>query len=493
MHRADRRTRRHDQRLPRAPRRRSPRSTRAVRWIKRGLAFTPVKFGISFNVRHLNQAGALVHVYVDGSILVNHGGTEMGQGIQHQGGAGGRARAGRRLRPRARDRHRYAEGRQHLRYRRIDRQRPERQGRAERGADHDQASGWRTSPPAAFGGVAADVRVRTRHRAGAGQRARRFPTSCDAPTRIACNSGRTASTPRPACVGIRRRRTGQPFYYFSYGAAVSEVAVDTLTGEWRLLRADVLHDVGRSLNPAIDIGQVEGAFIQGMGWLTTEELVWHPTTGRLMTHAPEHVQDPDRQRLPARLQRGAVRQRERGGQHSPQQGGRRAASAAGVLGIPGDTGCCIRGRASTASIRRLRAPATPEAILDARRCGAPEESLSDLMDRDTRLAALHWLEQRIRRPWSSRSSQARGSAPRGAGTRMLVSAVQAIGTIGGGHLEFKALATLRRRCSPRATPLRDASTIRSDPRWANAAAAPSNSNTRCWTTAPWPAGPKARR
>jgi len=90
----------------------------------------------------------------------------------------------------------------------------------------------------------------------------------------------------------REKMQGNPFYYFAYGAAVSEVVVDTLTGEWKLLRADVLHDVGRSLNPAVDIGQVEGAFIQGMGWLTTEELVWHPQTGLLMTHAPSTYKIP---------------------------------------------------------------------------------------------------------------------------------------------------------------------------------------------------------
>jgi xanthine dehydrogenase large subunit len=85
---------------------------------------------------------------------------------------------------------------------------------------------------------------------------------------------------------------GRPFYYFAYGAAASEVVVDTLTGEWKLLRADLLHDVGSSLNPAVDIGQVEGAFIQGMGWLTMEELVWHPKTGLLMTHAPSTYKIP---------------------------------------------------------------------------------------------------------------------------------------------------------------------------------------------------------
>ena len=90
----------------------------------------------------------------------------------------------------------------------------------------------------------------------------------------------------------REKLQGRPFYYFAYGAAVSEVLVDTLTGEWKLQRADLLHDVGRSLNPAIDIGQVEGAFIQGMGWLTMEELVWHPQTGKLTTHAPSTYKIP---------------------------------------------------------------------------------------------------------------------------------------------------------------------------------------------------------
>jgi xanthine dehydrogenase large subunit len=90
----------------------------------------------------------------------------------------------------------------------------------------------------------------------------------------------------------RATLTGRPFYYFAYGAAVSEVIIDTLTGEWKLLRADLLHDAGKSLNPAIDIGQVEGAFIQGMGWLTCEELVWHPKTGALLTHAPSTYKIP---------------------------------------------------------------------------------------------------------------------------------------------------------------------------------------------------------
>jgi xanthine dehydrogenase large subunit len=97
----------------------------------------------------------------------------------------------------------------------------------------------------------------------------------------------------------RSTLTGRPFYYFAYGAAVSEVIIDTLTGEWKLLRADLLHDAGKSMNPAIDIGQIEGAFIQGMGWLTCEELVWHPKTGALLTHAPSTYKIPTANDAPA--------------------------------------------------------------------------------------------------------------------------------------------------------------------------------------------------
>jgi hypothetical protein len=126
---------------------------------------------------------------------------------------------------------------------------------------------------------------------------------------------------------------GRPFYYYAYGAAVSEVVVDTLTGEWKLLRADILHDAGKSLNPAVDIGQVEGAFIQGMGWLTTEELVWHPHKRQAHHARAQHLQDSDGERLPACIQRAPVRRPELRGLHPPQQGSGRAAAAAAVLGV----------------------------------------------------------------------------------------------------------------------------------------------------------------
>ena len=95
----------------------------------------------------------------------------------------------------------------------------------------------------------------------------------------------------PKLAWDRIRGEGRPFYYFAYGAAMSEVAVDTLTGEYRILRSDIIHDVGASLNPAIDVGQIEGGFVQGAGWLTSEELVWDQD-GRLRTHAPSTYKIP---------------------------------------------------------------------------------------------------------------------------------------------------------------------------------------------------------
>jgi xanthine dehydrogenase large subunit len=100
----------------------------------------------------------------------------------------------------------------------------------------------------------------------------------------------------------RQTMSGKPFHYFAYGAAVSEVLLDTLTGEARVLAADILHDVGASLNPALDIGQIEGGYLQGMGWMTMEELWWHPQSGRLMTHAPSTYKIPCANDAPPHLQ-----------------------------------------------------------------------------------------------------------------------------------------------------------------------------------------------
>ncbi|MFT4194802.1 xanthine dehydrogenase molybdopterin binding subunit [Ottowia sp.] len=257
--------------------------------LKRGLALTPVKFGISFNVKHFNQAGALVHVYTDGSILVNHGGTEMGQGLNtkvaqvvaHELGVGFE-----RVRVTATDTSKVANTSATAASTGSD-----LNGKAAQDAARQIRERLAACAAARHGGRPEDVRF-ANDRVHVGGKALDFAALvADAYVdRVQLWSDGFYAT--PGLSWDKDKMQGNPFYYFAYGAACAEVVVDTLTGEWKLLRADVLHDVGRSLNPAVDIGQVEGAFIQGMGWLTMEELVWHPTSGLLLTHAPSTYKIP---------------------------------------------------------------------------------------------------------------------------------------------------------------------------------------------------------
>jgi xanthine dehydrogenase large subunit len=340
-------------------------------WIKRGLAFTPVKFGISFNVRHLNQAGALVHVYVDGSILVNHGGTEMGQGINTkvaQVVAHALGVAYGRVRVTATDTQKVANTSATAASTGSD-----LNGKAAQNAALTIKRRLAEFAARSFGGVAADV-VFEQDTVRVQDQVLAFP---DLVRRAYEDRVQLWSDGFYATPGLRwdpARTQGQPFYYFSYGAAVSEVAVDTLTGEWRLLRADVLHDVGRSLNPAVDIGQVEGAFIQGMGWLTTEELKWHPKTGKLMTHAPSTYKIPTANDCPPVFD---VRLFDN--ENVEDSIHRSKAVGEPPLLLPFSVFLAIRDAVSAAGEHRvdppLRAPATSEAILDAldavRVAGAP--------------------------------------------------------------------------------------------------------------------------
>jgi xanthine dehydrogenase large subunit len=261
---------------------------RASPVLKKGLALTPVKFGIAFNVTHLNQAGALVHVYVDGSILVNHGGTEMGQGINtkvmqvvaHELGVDMT-----HLRASATDTSKVANTSATAASTGAD-----LNGKAAQDAARQIRERLAAYAVKLYGGdvdavrFAADTVFVNGHEV-------RFPELVQKAylARVQLWSDGFYATP-----GLHwdpKTMNGNPFSYFAYGAAVAEVLVDTLTGEWKLLRADALYDAGRSLNPAIDIGQVEGAFIQGMGWLTTEELWWN-AGGKLMTHAPSTYKIP---------------------------------------------------------------------------------------------------------------------------------------------------------------------------------------------------------
>ena len=257
--------------------------------LKKGLALTPVKFGIAFNVTHLNQAGAIVHVYVDGSVLVNHGGTEMGQGLNtkvaqvvaHELGVPlGQVRCS------ATDTHKVPNTSATAASTGSD-----LNGKAAQAAAR-QIRDRLTAFAAAHWGVDVDAVRFAQGQAQVGSTTLPF---CDLVAAAYLARVQLWSDGFYATPGLswdRDTMKGRPFHYFAYGAAVSEVVVDTLTGESRLLRADLLHDAGRSLNPALDIGQIEGAFIQGMGWLTCEELVWHPQTGLLSTHAPSTYKIP---------------------------------------------------------------------------------------------------------------------------------------------------------------------------------------------------------
>ena len=333
--------------------------------LKKGLALTPVKFGISFNLPHLNQAGALVHVYADGSVLVNHGATEMGQGVntkvaQVVAHALGVPLAD--VRCTATDTSKVANTSATAASTGSD-----LNGKAAQDAALQIRARLAEVAATHFGVPAADIEFAD------GLAGPRSSTSGPLPfaklammaymARVQLWSDGYYAT--PGLHWDNATMTGHPFYYFSYGAAVSEVVVDTLTGEWKCLRADVLYDAGRSLNPAIDIGQVEGGFIQGMGWLTTEELCWNKD-GKLTTHAPSSYKIPAISDCPddfrvALFDNGNV----------ADSIHRSKAAGEPPLLLPFSVFFAIRDAIAACNegdarvLPPLRAPATPEAILDA--------------------------------------------------------------------------------------------------------------------------------
>lgn len=328
-------------------------------YLKKGLALTPVKFGISFTASFLNQAGALVLVYTDGSIQLNHGGTEMGQGLNTKVAQV------------------VAEVFQV----------PLSQIQI---TATDTGKVPNTSPTAASSG--ADLNGKAAQNAaeiikgrlvemlmrnyeaqesdiefsnGQVRVAEQYFTFQQVVTQAWLNQVSLSSTgfyKTPKIFYDRSRAAGHPFYYFSYGAACSEVLIDTLTGEYKLLRADILHDVGDSLNPAIDIGQVEGGFVQGMGWLTCEELVWSGK-GRLETSGPASYKIPAIADVPQDLRVKLVENRKNPEDtvfHSKAVG-----EPPFMLGI--SVWCAIKDAvASVGHYQRhvqLDAPATPERVL----------------------------------------------------------------------------------------------------------------------------------
>jgi xanthine dehydrogenase large subunit len=319
----------------------------------------------------MNQAGALVHVYNDGSIALNHGGTEMGQGLNtkvaqvvaHELGLGVGA-----VRVTATDTHKVANTSATAASTGSD-----LNGKAAEDAARQIKARLVAFAAGRHGVDAGDVRFADGQVELGTKKTIAFrELVVDAyMARVQLWSDGFYAT--PGLSWDRETMQGRPFFYFAYGAAVSEVVVDTLTGEWKLLAAHVLHDAGRSLNPAIDIGQVEGGFIQGMGWLTMEELVWHPNDGTaraglLLTHAPSTYKIPTANDCPpvfdVRLWKDGV-----GDDNVAETIHRSKATGEPPLLLPFSVFFAIRDAVSSVGGHRvdppLSAPATSEAILRA--------------------------------------------------------------------------------------------------------------------------------
>ena len=265
--------------------------------VRKGLALSPVKFGVSFNMPSLNQSGALVHVYTDGSVHLNHGGTEMGQGLYVKVAQVVAEVLGIDI------------GHVKVSATRTDKvpNTPPTAGSV--GSDLNGAAARNaaqeirkrlTAVAAREFGVAAGAVAFAGNKVAAGNHVMDFADLARLAwaKRVSLSAAGYYRTPK--IHWDADTMTGRPFYYYAYGVAISEVAIDTLTGETRVLRTDILHDCGASLNPAIDMGQIEGAFVQGQGWLTTEAL-WWDERGALKTHAPSTYKIPGSRDVPSDL------------------------------------------------------------------------------------------------------------------------------------------------------------------------------------------------
>ncbi len=265
--------------------------------VKRGIALTPVKFGISFTATHYNQAGALVHVYRDGTVLLNHGGTEMGQGLftkVQQVVARELGVPVASVRVSASDTSKVPNASPTAASSGSD-----LNGMAARDACRKLRAGLAAFAARKLGGEPGAIVFRDGV-VSAGDRSLSFAELARAAYFARVPLSATGFYATPKVHYDRTTLSGRPFFYYAYGAAVAEVAIDTLTGEHRLLAVDILHDVGDSLNPAIDRGQIEGGFLQGWGWLAMEEL-WWSERGELGTHAPSTYKIPTARDWPARV------------------------------------------------------------------------------------------------------------------------------------------------------------------------------------------------
>ena len=327
--------------------------------LKKGLALTPVKFGISFTASFLNQAGALIHLYTDGSIHLNHGGTEMGQGLNTK------------VAQVVAEVFQVDISRIQITATNTDKVPNTSPTAASSGADLNGKAAQNAAEilkqrlvefaARQYKVSAEDVVFHNGH-----VRVRDEILTFDALVQQAyfaqVSLSSTGFYKTPKIYYDRSQARGRPFYYYAFGAACAEVIVDTLTGEYKVLRTDILHDVGASLNPAIDIGQVEGGFVQGMGWLTTEELVWN-AKGKLMTSGPASYKIPAVADMPIDLRVRLVENRKNPEDtvfHSKAVG-----EPPFMLGIA--VWCAIKDAvASLADYREqplIDAPATPERVL----------------------------------------------------------------------------------------------------------------------------------
>jgi len=358
--------------------------------IRRGLALTPVRFGISFTTSFLNQAGALIHIYKDGSVQLNHGGTEMGQGLYIKVAQVVSEVLGVDLEQ------------VQITATRTDKVPNTSATAASSGSD---LNGWAAKLAAlelrdrltVFWADSQSIKGALRFEGGEvlAEDGRRWPFTevVKAAYLGRVSLSATGYYRTPKIDWDAKTGQGRPFLYFAYGAAVSEVEIDNLTGANRLVRADILHDVGRSLNPAIDEGQIEGGFIQGMGWLTMEELVYSDR-GQVLTHAPSTYKIPCASDRPDDLRIALF------GQDNQED-----------------------------TIFRSKAVGEPPFMLAISVHSALAHAVSSFGP------AEHWLTVAI--------TEALGSTPRDAGTCMWVSEDTVMGTIGGGALEHRAIARAR--------------------------------------------------
>lgn len=324
---------------------------------RKGLALTPVKFGISFTAIHLNQAGALIHIYTDGSILLNHGGTEMGQGLHTKicqvvaNGFG-------------------------VKLERV-------QISASRTDKVPNTSPTAASSGTDLNGMAAlDAVNQIRDRlidflckhfevkaeeisfandeVAVGTKTLSFDEVIQLAffNRVQLSASGFYKT--PDIHFDKEAGSGTPFYYFAHGAACSEVIVDTLTGEYRISRVDILHDVGDSINPAIDIGQIEGGFVQGMGWLTTEELLWDEN-GKLISNSPANYKIPTAYDVPDEFSVALYKQ----ANHKPTIYRSKAVGEPPLM-LAISVWCALRDAAASCAdyklSPKLNSPATPEQV-----------------------------------------------------------------------------------------------------------------------------------